>query len=150
VLAEKVGERSLLVGGTVLGGAAFAGMAFAGGFFSLFLVILLIGLGSAVQHPLASAIISQAYAASRRRTALGIYNFFGDVGKMVVALGVATAAGVIGWQATAIGYGVIVTLAGVILLLVLWRYALGQPRPAAMGFSEAATNQAGRGLQLTN
>lgn len=151
VLAERYGERSLLVGGTILAGAAFAGMAIAGGFISLFLIILLIGLGSAVQHPLASAIISQAYAARRRRSALGIYNFFGDVGKMVVALGVAMAAGAIGWQATAVGYGAIVTVAGAILLLVLWRFSLGQPRAAAAASPGPTEIHAGlNGLRLTN
>ena len=151
VLAERCGERLLLVGGTVLTGAAFAGMAAASGFVSLFLVILLVGLGSAVQHPLASAIISQAYSARRRRSALGIYNFFGDVGKMVVALGVATAAGFIGWQATAVGYGVIVAFAGLVLLLVLWRYSLGQPREVTATISGSSAADAGpKGLQLTN
>jgi MFS family permease len=151
LLAEKHGERSLLVGGTILAGAAFAGMALAGGFFSLFLVILLVGLGSAVQHPLASAIVSQAYAANHRRSALGIYNFSGDVGKMIVAFSVAIAAGAVGWRATAIGYGSIVIVAGAILLLVLWRYSLGQPRAAEPRLSESAAIQGGqKGLRLTN
>jgi MFS family permease len=155
VLAERLGQRALLVGGTLLAGAAFAAMALAGGYLSLFLVILVVGLGSAVQHPLASAIISQAYPAGRRRSALGIYNFSGDLGKMVVAFSVATAAGVIGWQATAIGYGAIVAAAGVVLLLVLVRYSLGQLRPAEAGAQTGVVGQpaiqAGRrGLRLTN
>jgi MFS family permease len=128
ILAERTGERSLLVGGTLLAGAAFAGMAIAGGFSSLFLAILLVGIGSAVQHPLASSIIARAYPASQRRSALGIYNFSGDVGKMVVAFSIATAAGLIGWQAAAVGYGATVVVGGALLLLVLHRYALGQSR----------------------
>jgi MFS family permease len=145
----------LLVGGTLLAGAAFAAMAVAGGYVSLFLVILVIGLGSAVQHPLASSIISQAYPAWRRRSALGVYNFSGDVGKMVVAFGVATAAGAIGWQAAAVGYGAIVAAAGVVLLLVLLRYSLGQLRPAEAGAPAGSGTQppiqVGRGgLRLTN
>ena len=154
VLAERLGQRVLLVGGTLLAGAAFAGMAMAGGYVSLFLVILVVGLGSAVQHPLASSIISQAYPAGRRRSALGVYNFSGDVGKMVVAFSVATVAGAIGWQAAAIGYGAIVMAAGVVLLLVLLRYSLGQLRACAAGAQTGVagqpTIQAGRGLRLTN
>ena len=128
VLAEAYGERTLLVAGTILAGGPFAGMALAEGFYSLFLVILVVGVCSAVQHPLSSTIISQAYPALKRRTALGVYNFVGDLGKMCVAFGVAVAAGAIGWQATATGYGVIVAAAGVTLFFVLQHYSLGQPR----------------------
>jgi MFS family permease len=151
VLAERSGERALLVGGTLLAGAGFAGMALAGGYISLFLVILIIGLGSAVQHPLASAIISQAYPAERRRSALGIYNFAGDLGKMVVAFSVATAAGAIGWHATVIGYGVLVAVAGVILSLVLLRYSLGKLRASGAGVAGQPAYPTGlRGLRLTD
>jgi FSR family fosmidomycin resistance protein-like MFS transporter len=152
VLAERCGERALLVGGTLLAGAAFAGMSVASGYPSLFLLILVVGLGSAVQHPLASAIISQAYPAERRRSALGIYNFSGDLGKMVVAFGVAAAAGAIGWQATVIGYGAVVAAAGVVLSLVLLRYGLGKFRAAATikGGQPAFDVGMKGGLRLTN
>jgi MFS family permease len=151
VLAERCGERALLVGGTLLAGAAFAGMSIAGGYLGLFLVILAIGLGSAVQHPLASAIISQAFPAARRRSALGIYNFSGDLGKMIVAFSVATAAGAIGWHATVIGYGAIVAAAGVVLSLVLFRYSLGKLRASEAGVGGQPAFQASlQGLRLTN
>jgi FSR family fosmidomycin resistance protein-like MFS transporter len=151
VLAERCGERALLVGGTLLAGAAFAGMSVASGYPSLFLLILVVGLGSAVQHPLASAIISQAYPAERRRSALGIYNFSGDLGKMVVAFGVAAAAGAIGWQATVIGYGAVVAAAGVVLSLVLLRYGLGKFRDAAtITPGQPASDVDMKGLRLTN
>jgi FSR family fosmidomycin resistance protein-like MFS transporter len=151
VLAERWGERALLVGGTLLAGAAFAGMALAGGYVGLFLVILAIGLGSAVQHPLASSIISHAYPAERRRSALGIYNFAGDLGKMVVAFSVAAAAGAVGWHATVIGYGALVAAAGVLLGLVLLRYSLGNPRRSGLGVTGHPALPAGlRGLRLTD
>jgi MFS transporter, FSR family, fosmidomycin resistance protein len=151
VLAERCGERALLIGGTLLAGAAFAGMSIASGYTSLFFVILVIGLGSAVQHPLASAIISQAYPAERRRSALGIYNFAGDLGKMVVAFSIASAAGAIGWQATVIGYGAIVAAAGVVLLLVLLRYSLGMLRAFETSLGAQPTFRAGlQGLRLTD
>lgn len=148
ILAEKYSERSMLVAGTVLAGSAFAGMAVAGGFFTLFATILVIGFGSAVQHPLASTIIAQSYPAQRRRSALGIYNFSGDVGKMVVAFGVSTAAGVVGWRATVAGYGIVVVVAGMFLMLVLWRHALGGIRQKTRaGGTPSGTL---KGLQLTN
>ena len=151
VLAERWGERALLVGGTLLAGAAFAGMAFANGYATLFLIILAIGLGSAVQHPLASSIISSAYPAERRRSALGIYNFAGDLGKMVVAFSVAATAGAIGWHATVIGYGSLVAIAGIVLSLVLFRYSLGKLRASGAAASTHAAPSAGlQGLRLTD
>jgi MFS transporter, FSR family, fosmidomycin resistance protein len=131
LVAERFGERLLLAGGTVLAGGAFAAMAIATGYLSLFFMILLVGLGSAVQHPLASAIISRAYAPDQRRSALGIYNFFGDLGKMVVAFGVASAAGLVGWKLAVAGYGAVVVAAGLLLLFVLGYFALGVPSEPA-------------------
>ena len=151
ILAERTSERSLLVGGTLLAGTAFAAMALAGGFSSLFLAILLVGIGSAVQHPLASSIIARSYPAAQRRSALGIYNFSGDVGKMVVAFGIASAAGLIGWQAAAVGYGAMVVVGGALLLLVLHRYSLGQSRASPNETGErAAVGPPAKGLQLVD
>ncbi len=151
MLAERCGERALLVAGTLLAGAAFAGMSLASGYFSLLPVILVVGIGSAVQHPLASAIISRTCAARRRRSALGIYNFSGDVGKMVVAFTVATVAGAIGWQATVVGYGAVVAVAGALLLVALWRYSLGQAvAPPTDSGGHPANQTAQQGLGLTN
>lgn len=151
ILAERHGERVLLVGGTLVAGAAFAGMSIAGGFVGVLLAILLAGFGSAVQHPLASAIISQAYPAGRRRSALGVYNFAGDVGKMVVAFGVSTAAGVFGWRATVAGYGGLVGVASAGLLFVLWRSALGSARRSAHpAIAQTTGQQKPKGLQLTD
>ena len=69
----------------VLAGLAFALLAVSQSHAALGALILLAGVGSAVQHPLASTIISRAYTVASRRAALGVYNFAGDVGKMVVA-----------------------------------------------------------------
>src|SRR5580765_8049575 len=42
-----------------------------------------------------------------RRTALGTYNFSGDVGKAGVAAGIGLLAGLIGWRAAGATYGVV-------------------------------------------
>src|SRR6185369_15968352 len=46
--------------------------------------LLAAGLGSGVQHPLSSTLVSNAYDDGGRRTALGTYNFSGDLGKVAV------------------------------------------------------------------
>ena len=75
------------------------------------------GVGSAVQHPLSSTIISHAYPGEGRRAALGTYNFFGDVGKFafggVVSLLLVTG---ISWQAPVVGFG----LCGILTAIAIW------------------------------
>lgn len=125
LVAERLGERALLAVGTILAGAAFAALALADSYGALLILILVVGVGSAVQHPLASSIIARAYVAGPRRTALGVYNFSGDVGKMIVAFAVAAAAGAIGWQASVTAYGLLVALTGAALLLALRTLDIG-------------------------
>src|SRR4051794_29960124 len=48
----------------------------------LAIVLLLSGLGSSTQHPLASSLVARAFAGPRSLKAFGTYNFTGDVGKM--------------------------------------------------------------------
>ena len=79
MLAERVGERSLLAAGSMLAGVGFALLATSRSYATLGALILLTGVGSAVQHPIASSLISQVYAAASRRAALGVYNLVGDV-----------------------------------------------------------------------
>jgi MFS family permease len=51
----------------------------------MLLVALFIGgLGSSAQHPVASALVARAFAGPRSLTALGTYNFAGDLGKMIL------------------------------------------------------------------
>ena len=50
----------------------------------LLAALLLGGLGASTQHPIASALVARAFAGTRSMTALGTYNFSGDIGKMAV------------------------------------------------------------------
>jgi MFS transporter, FSR family, fosmidomycin resistance protein len=125
LMAERLGERAMLGIGTVIAGLAFAAMALADGYLKLSLFILIVGFGASVQHPLSSSIISRAFISSRRRAALGIYNFFGDLGKMVIAFAIAAAIGSIGWRASVVGYGWIVAAVGIGLFAILARFSLG-------------------------
>src|SRR5881409_2652638 len=104
LLAERWGERRLLAAGTALTACGFiAAGAWAEGFASLLVLLLIAGLGSGVQHPLSSSLVSKAYETGARRAALGTYNFSGDLGKVAVPAAVAFAATVVGWRAAAAG-----------------------------------------------
>jgi MFS transporter, FSR family, fosmidomycin resistance protein len=119
MLAERVGERALLAVGSALAGIAFALLATSQSYAALGALILLTGTGSAVQHPIASTLISQAYAAASRRAALGVYNFVGDVGKMVVAAAMGLGIVAIGWRSSVVVYGLMVVGVGVLTLAAL-------------------------------
>jgi MFS family permease len=108
LFAERFGERNLLTLGTLIAGLAFVALGHANGFWMIIGALFLAGVGSAVQHPLSSTIISHAYPDEGRRAALGTYNFFGDVGKFAFggAVSLCLLAG-IAWQVPVIGFGAI-------------------------------------------
>src|SRR5216117_3434042 len=59
LLAERWGERRLLVAGTAVTALGFVAAGWAGGFLPLLGILLAAGLGSGVQHPLSSSLISK-------------------------------------------------------------------------------------------
>ena len=85
LLAERFGERLLLIAGTACAGIAYFGLGFSESYITIVCFLFLAGCGNAVQHPLCSSIVSGAYADGSRRGALGTYNFAGDVGKLAFA-----------------------------------------------------------------
>jgi FSR family fosmidomycin resistance protein-like MFS transporter len=121
LLAERIGERNLLAAGTALAGLAFVALGLASGFWMLLIALFFAGVGSAVQHPLCSTIISHAYPESGRRAALGTYNLFGDVGKFafggILSLCLMLS---IPWQGPVITYGIgVVLISGFILVWIV-------------------------------
>ena len=151
MLAERVGERSLLAAGSMLAGVGFALLATSQSYATLGALILLTGVGSAVQHPIASSLISQVYAAASRRAALGVYNFVGDVGKMTVAAAMGLGVVAIGWRGSVALYGVIVACVGIVTLAALASLAGNAQRTRAAPASSPTpgwgfTNPAGFAL----
>lgn len=146
ILAERRGERSLLAAGTAVTALGFLVLGLAGGFWSLLLFLLLAGVGSGVQHPLSSSLVSKAYETGPRRIALGTFNFSGDLGKVVVPALVALAAAAIGWRWAAAGYGVLGLLAALGIFLVLSRLGIGTAESAG-GIREPGNMRGGWGIR---
>jgi MFS family permease len=119
LLAERLGERTLLAVGTAATGLGFLALGFAGGFFGLLALLSFAGLGSSPQHPLSSSMVARAYDGRRLRAALGIYNFSGDIGKAVVPVVAALAIGAFGWRWATGGYGAVGLLAALAILVLL-------------------------------
>jgi MFS family permease len=129
-LAERVGERVLLGAGTAVTALGFVAVAGATGFWPLLAVLLIAGLGSGVQHPLSSSLVSRAYETGLRRAALGTYNFSGDLGKIAGSIVAASLAALVGWRMAGAVAGALGLLVAGIVLLALARLGAGGPPPA--------------------
>lgn len=145
LVAERFGERNLLALGTLVAGLAFVALGNAAGFWMILIALFFAGLGSAVQHPLASTIISHAYPDAGRRGALGTYNFFGDVGKFAFGGAVSLCLLVgISWQAPVIAFGVL----GVVTAVVIFVFVSNtRARHTAGGKLEPAPKVQGWGVR---
>jgi MFS transporter, FSR family, fosmidomycin resistance protein len=133
LLAERWGEARLLAAGTAATALGFVASGFAGGYMALLGCLLAAGLGSGVQHPLSSSLVSKAYEDGRRRVALGTYNFSGDLGKVVVPAAVAFAIPWLGWRGAVEGFAAIGMAAAVLVLLALSNLEVGHaPLPDAL------------------
>lgn len=86
MLGERFGVPLVLAGGTALAGIGYGLAGFSGGMLPLVAALFVGGLGASAQHPLGSSLIAHTFAGVRSRTALGTYNFSGDVGKMTLPL----------------------------------------------------------------
>jgi MFS family permease len=131
-LAERFGERRILALGTAVTALGFVAAGWAGGFLSLLVLLLCSGLGSGVQHPLSSSIVSKAYEDGNRRTALGTYNFSGDIGKAGVAAAIGVLAGLIGWRTAGAMYGVLGVAAALAIVPLLSRLGAGAAEVRAL------------------
>src|SRR5579863_2523983 len=82
--AERFGAAAILALGTALAGFGFCLAGASTGFVMLLGALLISGIGSSTQHPIASALVARAFAGPRSLKALGTYNFTGDLGKMTL------------------------------------------------------------------
>jgi FSR family fosmidomycin resistance protein-like MFS transporter len=131
LLAERRGEARLLAAGTAVTALGFLAAGLTGGFLALIVCLAVAGLGSGCQHPLSSSLVSKAYETGPRRTALGTYNFSGDLGKVAVPATVALALPWIGWRHAVEVYAMVGLLAAAIIVVLLARLQAGRAEPVA-------------------
>jgi MFS family permease len=82
-LAVRFGGVRVLAIGTALVAVGYALAGLTGSLYGVIAGLLLAGLGGSTQHPIGSSLVSAAFPGLSSRTALGTYNFTGDVGKML-------------------------------------------------------------------
>jgi len=144
LLAERIGERLLLVAGTACAGIAYVGLGFSETYLTIVGFLFLAGCGNAVQHPLCSAIISEAYVDGSRRGALGTYNFFGDVGKLAFASAATLCVGIgFVWSTPIKVTGIVGILTALVILALLPQTARIIPSLA----SQSSKASAGWGIR---
>jgi MFS family permease len=144
ILAERRGEARLLAAGTAVTALGFLVAGLTGGFVALLACLVVAGLGSGCQHPLSSSLVARAYETGPRRTALGTYNFSGDLGKVAVPGAVALALPWLGWRGAVEAYAIVGLLAAGAILVLLGRLGAGlRPAPAPPGAAPARATGSG-------
>lgn len=128
VLAERFGERNLLVFGLGAAGFSFLCLAFSPGVAAIAFSLCLAGLGAAFQHAPSSSLIAGSFQEKGRRAALGTYNAAGDVGKLGFAAAFSLAIGVgIAWNTTVASFGAVTLMAAVAVWIIFHRLDVGGP-----------------------
>ena len=132
VLAERFGERRLLVFGLICAGAGYLCLSSATGLWTILVSLLVLGTGGAFQHALSSSLVSNTFDVTQRRSALGIYNSSGDVGKLAFTglFGLATGLGA-AWQGVVAVFAMAVLLVALAVFYVLRHADAGGRRPGA-------------------
>ena len=116
-VAQRTGGARMLAAGTAVAAVAYFFLGTSSSVVMLAAALVLGGIGSSTQHPIASSLVAAAYQGPRSRGALGTYNFAGDLGKMALPSITACLIAVISWRSTASVIGIIGLLgAGAILL----------------------------------
>jgi len=145
IIASRIGPVRLLFAGTIISSLAAMLWGFAAGPAMLALLLGLSGLGASVQHPVSSAMISDAYADVKiRRTALSAYNFCGDVGKLVLPGTAAFLIANVGWEAASR----LLALFGFLVAAVLFFSMLGGDAAGSASPAPEAARPAAGGLLL--
>lgn len=113
-LLRGVSPRAALILSTLIAALGLLVMALPLGFAGLCVGLIVAGIGSSIQHPRGSMLVTDTYGKASRRP-LGIYNFSGDLGKAVLPALVAVLLPVLAWRPV-MG---LMTILGVALAIVL-------------------------------
>jgi len=118
-LIARLRPRAALALSTFVAAAGYLVMALPCGFWGLCAGLALAGIGSSVQHPRASLLVTNTYGKKGSRGPLGIYNFAGDLGKAIFPAVLALLLLVVAWRPAVgimacVGLAVAVALLGVV------------------------------------
>jgi MFS transporter, FSR family, fosmidomycin resistance protein len=141
-LTARLSPRVVLALATLTAAVGYLIVALPFGFPGLCAGLIVAGIGSSLQHPRASLLVTGAYGQASRGP-LGVYNFAGDLGKATFPAAVALLLPIFHWRLV-VGLTALVGMAAALALLVL----LPQQPPAAREDSAQAAGGDGRGFGL--
>ena len=116
MIAQRIGGPLVLGLGTALAGIGYLTAGASIGFPMLVGALIIGGLGSGVQHPIAANLVAQAFPGVRSRQALAGYNFSGDLGKMAFPAATAWLLTMMHWRAATTVIGTIGLVVAVAIL----------------------------------
>jgi MFS family permease len=131
-IAQRMGGPIMLAAGTLLAAAGYMLAGASSGVILLSGALILGGIGSSTQHPIASSLVAHAYDARGSRGALATYNFAGDLGKMALPSATAALLLLMPWRLAAVGLGAIGMATALAIALLLDRSGAGAVRPAPL------------------
>ena len=123
LLSERLGTPLVLAAGTALAGFGYCLAPFVVSYPALVAILAVAGLGASTQHPLASALVARAFAGTRSLSALGTYNFAGDLGKMALPAAASLLVVVMPWRPSLAILGALGFVAALVILALTPRYA---------------------------
>ncbi|MFH0298989.1 MFS transporter [Bradyrhizobium sp. 31Argb] len=130
--------RAALILSTVAAAGGLLIMALPFGFAGLCVGLVVAGIGSSIQHPRGSMLVTDSYGTASRRP-LGIYNFSGDLGKAALPALVAVLLPIFAWQSV---LGLMAVL-GIVLVVAL--VSLAPAASVTRNVTGEATSGRGRG-----
>jgi len=142
-LIARLGPRAALALATFVAAAGYLVMALPCGFPGLCAGLILAGIGSSVQHPRASLLVTDSYGKASRGP-LGIYNFAGDLGKALFPAVVALLLTVVAWRPV-VG---IMAVVGLVVAVALLAVVPRQPFIAPVEDKSTAKRRDGSGFGL--
>jgi MFS transporter, FSR family, fosmidomycin resistance protein len=134
-LIAKLGPRMALTLSTFVAAAGYLVMAIPCGFPTLCIGLVVAGIGSSVQHPRASLLVTDTYGKASRGP-LGIYNFAGDLGKAIFPAAVALLLPIFAWRPVVALMSFIGLAVAAVLLALVPRHPFTAPvedKPAVQG-----------------
>jgi len=142
-LTARFGPRASLVAATLIAAVGYMVMAVPCGFTGLCIGLVIAGIGSSIQHPRASLLVTDTFGKASRGP-LGIYNFSGDLGKAVFPATVALLLTVSAWRPV-VG---LMALVGVAVALGLLWLVPRQPFTVHAQEAHVARERSGSGFNL--
>lgn len=106
-IAARFGGLRTLLTALVIYALAFLGAGLLDGYYLLLVMFLLAGTGFGVFHPIAFALIAKWTPKERRGRTIGNFTAIGDLGRIGISAAVSFVVVAIGWEKTAMLYGIV-------------------------------------------